>query len=377
MSISFDRGTDLGEKKVDGQNSTNIYPECVSSELHKNILKDYFGEDESKDNNLNEPVEKVSEKNSDVTEKDKKQSEKAYINSLKQKIEEELAKLKVRKQQLEKAIKENEQRLYKQQGKMANKVYDKSLAEPTIDNEGNASKEFNLGEKVVLSNATKRQINNVPKGLRGNYRVPEPEKIKGVRVDPEGNARIVENWKPNSDGAKSGTRHMEIVRAVGEDGKPTLIDRIGAENGNYFSPMNPEGEPYSLKERGIGDYLPEKDIQENDSYHLYKVLKDFTRENFEKAIEETYQGDRRNEQMDRLYDYYKVATKKSLKDGHPDEKYCNCSVDDADGVKTGEIDQMFLKDGDEYGKGTDGGGMQYITPFSVDELKKMKMIEEI
>ena len=38
---------------------------------------------------------------------------------------------------------------------------------------------------------------------------------------------------------------------------------------------------------------------------------------------------------------------------------------------------MFLHDGDEYGKGTDGGGQQYITPFSAKELQEMGMIEEI
>ena len=38
---------------------------------------------------------------------------------------------------------------------------------------------------------------------------------------------------------------------------------------------------------------------------------------------------------------------------------------------------MTAEDGDEYGKGTDGGGKQFITPFSAKELIEMKMIEEI
>ena len=38
---------------------------------------------------------------------------------------------------------------------------------------------------------------------------------------------------------------------------------------------------------------------------------------------------------------------------------------------------MFLQEGDEYGKGTDGGGEQYITPFNARDLIEMGMIEEI
>ena len=35
---------------------------------------------------------------------------------------------------------------------------------------------------------------------------------------------------------------------------------------------------------------------------------------------------------------------------------------------------MFLKEGDGYGKGTDGGGDQIIAPFTADELVEMGMI---
>lgn len=33
-------------------------------------------------------------------------------------------------------------------------------------------------------------------------------------------------------------------------------------DGNYLSPMKPDGTPYSLKERAIGDYLPEEKLEE-------------------------------------------------------------------------------------------------------------------
>jgi len=270
-----------------------------------------------------------------------------------------------------------EDKLWEEQGKIAKEAYDVSDSEIEKDAYDNDYKEFDIVDKIILSKKLKHQINSVGKGKRGNYRVPEPEKIKGVSVSREGKVRIAENWKPGTDGAKQGTRHMEIVKAIGKDGKPTLIDRVGSENGNYFSPMNDEGKPYSLKERAIGDYLPEENIQDNDSYHLYEVKQDFTRKNFIKAIKNTYTGKEQRKLIIQLDDYYYDATRKSVKNGHPNEKYCNCSIEEANGVKTGEIDQMFLEDDNEYGKGTDGGGIQYITPFNVEELKKMKMIKEI
>lgn len=278
----------------------------------------------------------------------------------------------------EEKLESKEGELWGEQGKMAKDEFDSAEAPVEKDKYGNDYKPLSREEAQELSDKLKSQIDNVPKGEGGNYRVPEPEKIKGVSVNDRGEARIVENWRDGTDGAKSDTRHMETVKATGEDGKPTVIDRIGGENGNYFAPMNSDGEPYSLKERATGDYLPNENIQDNDSYHPYEVKQDFTRENFEKAINDTYDDpDVREDKMDALNAYYNDATSDSYTNGHDGEKYCDCTPDQADGVKTGEIDQMFLHDGDEYGKGTDGGGQQYITPFSAKELQEMGMIEEI
>ena len=268
--------------------------------------------------------------------------------------------------------------LWSEQGKMAKDAFDSAEAPLEKDKYGNDYKPLTREEAQELSDKLKSQIDSVPKGEGGNYRVPETEKIKGVSVNDKGETRVIENWRDGTDGAKPGTRHMETVKATGEDGKPTVIDRIGGENGNYFAPMNSDGEPYSLKERATGDYLPNENIQDNDSYHPYEVKQDFTRENFEKAINDTYDDpDVREDKMDALNAYYNDATSDSYTNGHDGEKYCDCTPDQADGVKTGEIDQMFLHDGDEYGKGTDGGGQQYITPFSAKELQEMGMIEEI
>lgn len=271
-----------------------------------------------------------------------------------------------------------EKELYEEQGEIAKTAFNSADSISEKDRYGNDYKPLALNEARDLSDKLKTQINNVPNGKRGNYRVPEPEKIKGVSVNANGEARIIERWKDGTDGAQSGSRHMEVVKAIGENGKPTVIDRIGGENGNYFSPLSSQGEPFSLKERATGDYLPNPNIKENDSYHQYEIKRDFTRENFEKAIDATYDdSDEKEDKKDRLNAYYKDAVSDSYTNGHDGEKYSDLSADKVDGIKTGIIDQMFLKDGDQYGKGTDGGGIQFITPFNVKELKEMGMIEEI
>lgn len=44
-----------------------------------------------------------------------------------------------------------------------------------------------------------------------------------------------------------------------------------------------------------------------------------------------------------------------------------------DGVKTGEIDEMFIN---EAGK-QDGGAIQFITPFSINQLQEINLLREI
>lgn len=168
---------------------------------------------------------------------------------------------------------------YKECNRIVNEAYKKSPAPVETNEKGEFQKLLNSLEKDLLSKDLQKQINDIPKGQRGDYRVPMPEKIKGIRIDKEsGQARIIEAWKPDTDGAKTGTREMCIIK------EGTLLDRIGSPDGNYLSPMKPDGTPYSLKERTIGDYLPEDDIEKNDAYHLYKAKINFTRNNFEIAI---------------------------------------------------------------------------------------------
>ena len=261
---------------------------------------------------------------------------------------------------------------WKKYGEICNEAFKNSSAKIEKDTYGNDYKELTRKEKENLSSDLKEHINGIPKGNRGDYRIPEPEKIKGLSQNDKGETRLIEAWKPNSDGAKYGTRHMEIIRAKDENGNPTQIDRIGSNRGNYFSPMKENGEPYSVKERATGDYLPEKKIEDNDSYHKYEVKQDFTRENFEKAIDKTYTDLRENEFMKtELNKYYDDAIRKTKTKGHDGDAYKyeeNCP----NGVKSGEIDNMFGTK-----ENPDGGGKQYIAPFNAKELEKMGMIEEI
>ncbi len=259
--------------------------------------------------------------------------------------------------------------LYKEQGEIAREAFDQAKAPVVTDADGIVSKSLSRDEARALSDQLKDQIDETPLVQRGNYRVPETEKIAGIKIYPDGSTRIDEAWKLNTDGAKAGTREMKVLKATNAEGNPTIIDRVGGENGNYFSPLRPDGEPYGLKERAIGDYLPEEKIQDNASYHQYEVQQDFTRENFEKAIRNTYDDpDVVADKMQYLNDYYKDAANIKSKD-HFGDAYCDCLPNEADGVKSGVIDQMFLKD--------DGGAPQFITPFKADELIEMKMIKEV
>lgn len=240
------------------------------------------------------------------------------------------------------------------------------------DQSGNDYKALTQIEKEDLSSNLKEHINSIPQGERGDYRVPEPEKIRGLSQDAEGNVKIDEAWTHGTDGAKEHTREMKVVSATDENGNPTYIDRIGNNNGSYFSPMDENGNPYSLRARAIGDYLPYEKIELNDSYHRYEVKQDLTRENFEAAIDKTYTDlDTNEDKKETLEKYYQDAEKNIETDGHDNDAY-QFSGEIIDGVKTGTIDNMFGTK-----ENPDGGGKQYITPFSAEELEKMGMIEEI
>lgn len=268
----------------------------------------------------------------------------------------------------------NEAEHWKKNSEICATAYDNAVADAYVYDSGFGlhCKEFNQDEKQDLSSKLKDHIDGIPKGGRGDYRVPKPEKVKGVKQYKNGAYGVDEAWKPNTDGAKAGTRCMIIVTANDENGHPTYIDRVGSSNGDYFSPMMEDGRPYGLRERAIGDYLPEDTIEENDSYHKYEVKQDFTRANFEAAIDRTYTDENTNKQLQKLLAaYYKDSARMFATRGHDGEVYI-FHGNAPDGVKFGVIDNMF---------GTvmcpDGGAKQYITPFSAKEMVAIGMLKEI
>ena len=94
---------------------------------------------------------------------------------------------------------------------------------------------------------------------------------------------------------------------------------------------------------------------------------DFSRENFEMQIEKIFGKnlDKRNDLLQNLNRYYIDSKLKIHTDKHDGEVYFKGNSEN--GIKTGEIDKMFLDD--------DGGAIQYITPFNIEILRDLKMIE--
>ncbi len=257
---------------------------------------------------------------------------------------------------------------YRKYGEIVKDVYENSGGSIIRKSNGDTYKELTQDEKTQLADKGKELIQSIPKEERGDFRVPDVNKIKGVRED----GRIEENWKDGTDGAVPGTRHMETPA------KGDVIDRVGASNGYYFAAMKEDGTPLSLEERAIGDYVPEKDITKNESYHSYEIKQDFTKENFEQALKDRY-GVTDDMPFERtppeyqslkndLDQYYEdCADDTSESNGHEGEKYAD-TAETADGVKTSKIDSMFTSE--------DGGGKQYITPFDAQTLMDLGMIEE-
>ena len=99
--------------------------------------------------------------------------------------------------------------------------------------------------------------------------------------------------------------------------------------------------------------------------HLYEMQQDFTRENFENAIEKLADIDERDELLEQLQRYYDDAGSSVDTIGHDGDPYIGIM----DGVKTGIIDKMF--------EANDGRAIQYITPFSAETLVELGMLQRV
>lgn len=214
-------------------------------------------------------------------------------------------------------------------------------------------------DKEELSNRQFEYLKNRNPEDRDDCRLPTPESIKSIEMK-DGCAIIIQNWKEGTDGAELGSRKMEVIK------RGITLDRIGTPDGRYLSPLNEYGRAYTEKERATGERMVEQPIEKNSSYHKYEVKQDLTRENFRKALDSHYSGAELEAMKKQLKDYYEDCSD-PMNPEHLDDPYSDKPADETDGIKAGKIDHMFTDN--------DGGGRQYIMPFSVSEMYKMELIE--
>lgn len=224
-----------------------------------------------------------------------------------------------------------------------------------------SNRELSNDEKKELSDRQYDYLKDRQPEDRDDCRVPTPESVDKVCVNRDGRYEVKQDWRDNTDGAEFGSREMEVVKAG------STIDRVGSGEGKYFSPIKDDGLPYSIEERATGDRMVEDQIENNSSYHQYEVKQDLSRENIESAIESHYSGAELETMKKELNAYYEDCCD-PMAPLHEDEPYSDKPANEVDGVKAGKIDHMFTEN--------DGGGSQYIMPFSASEMCKMELIEE-
>lgn len=216
-------------------------------------------------------------------------------------------------------------------------------------------------DKAELSDKQYEYLKDRQPEDRNDCRIPTPESINKVTENADGTVRVEQKWKDGTDGAEFKSREMEIIK------QGTVIDRIGSPDGKYFSPLTENGTPYSIEERATGDRLPETRIEDNSCYHQYEVKQDLTRENIENAIKTHYPSDVASDKLLDLNQYYHDCCNDTSV-SHTGDKYSDKPVDETDGIKSGKIDNMFRND--------DGGGRQYIMPYSASEMCRIGLLEE-
>lgn len=217
------------------------------------------------------------------------------------------------------------------------------------------------GDKEELSDRQFEYLKSRQPEDRDDSRLPTPESIKSIEMK-DGCAIIIQNWKEGTDGAELGSRKMEVIK------RGITLDRIGTPDGRYLSPLNEYGRAYTEKERATGERMVEQPIEKNSSYHKYVVKQDLTRENFKQAIEQHYSGDEHDKMLEKLDEYYKDCCNPKSR-LHRGDVYSDKPEQEIDGIKAGKVDHMFRSD--------DGGGRQYIMPFSVSQMHHMGFLSKI
>ncbi|MBD5135752.1 MAG: TNT domain-containing protein [Lachnospiraceae bacterium] len=165
----------------------------------------------------------------------------------------------------------------------------------------------------------------------------------------KGNGKYNIKYAWEDDDTVPDTREMTILK------KGEQFDRVGPETGRCVGKVGSDGSCAKIEERSIPYYFSGDDVEKEPSYHRYEARQDFTRENLERAIDETeFYTDLQKEQMkESLSKYYDYSHKK---------------YGEGDGLTTGKIAPMF---------GKSGGGMQHDMPFSMDVLQDLGMISAV
>ena len=216
--------------------------------------------------------------------------------------------------------------------------------------------------KAAEGRLTTEQRENLASELKSYYdiapdtkdvTVPEsPKDVTGIYYDKINNRYdVVYDWKDVDTVPE--TRTMKVLKE-GEQ-----FDRVGYPSGRCVGEVNADGSCATAKQRSTPYHFRMDNIADEPSYHRYEALQDFTRDNIEKAIDNSslYTDEQKAGMHKQVDDYY---NKKHEKYG------------DGDGLAYGEIAPMF-----EDTTRSTGGGYQYDMPLNMEQLYNIGMIDEI
>lgn len=176
-----------------------------------------------------------------------------------------------------------------------------------------------------------------PESTRNNNLVPEH--TNHIKRDEEAvkSKRLNDGYEVNYNWPEKGGFAEEPHETALHKGD--MFDRIGDEEGRYVCRIM-DGRRVSVDERSLPYYLIASSLTEEPAYHCYRVVLDFA--DLERAVEEYGKGPLR-------------AIKRNYRKSKGK-------------IWEGTVLASF---------GKRGGGNQLLLPLSVEELRKIKAIEEL
>ncbi len=185
----------------------------------------------------------------------------------------------------------------------------------------------------------------------GDVTVPEsPKDVKGIAYNKYTQKyEVIYGWDKND--TMVDTREMRVLKE-GEQ-----FDRVGPPTGRCVGEVDSEGNCATREQRSLPYHLTKGNIIDEPSYHRYEALHDFTRENIENQIENSYSlsEEQKATYKSLVADYYDKVEKK---------------YGSGDGLAYGEISPMFRNTTE-----STGHGHQYDMPLNMDQLYEIGMID--